>query len=91
MSVEFRFVKNGPQLGLLAVAGLAIFGTQYLESQIVIKGNGREVRVNNPATEVKAAPLMPVLKWNNGESVSGEIVSATPDEITWKTSLFTAR
>ena len=42
-----------------------------------------------PASGAPAAPPSPaVLRWNNGETLSGEIVAASSSDVTWKTPLF---
>jgi hypothetical protein len=42
-----------------------------------------------PAAGAPATPQSPaVLRWNNGESLAGEILEASSSDVTWKTPLF---
>ena len=73
------FVLLGGLLGLLA--GLP--------------GSATAQRMTKPAPDTRAAkgmesnpPPPATLRWNNGESVNGEVVEGTERALTWKTPLF---
>ena len=41
-----------------------------------------------PADVPSIAPTPAILRWNNGETASGEVIAATATDLTWKTPLF---
>lgn len=91
MNVEIHPV-NGRLIQRLVVAVvLSLIGAQSLQSQIAIKPRvnalAPRVVVGSP-NQATATPTAPVLKWNNGESLEGEIIGATASELSWKTPAF---
>ena len=84
--INDRLIKR-----LVLVAVLILIGAQSSQSQIAIRPKVNAVAprvVGGQPAPVNAAPTAPVLKWNNGESIEGEIVGATTSELSWKTPAF---
>ncbi len=88
MNVKIYRMNVRPLQSLLAVTVLTLFGNHSLQSQIVIKQKPAPVRPSNPSSAAKPTISAPLLKWNNGESIDGELIGSTASDITWKTSAF---
>lgn len=73
---------------LFNVAALILLGAHNLQAQIVIKQKPVITRATPSSTAVKPALGGPLLKWNNGESIDGELAGATDREIIWKAAAF---
>ena len=70
----------------------AVHGDQVVPmggGKIRIMGGGSIVFQSSLQTDsVDAAPAVPTLRWKNGETLPGDLVGASENDLTWKSSLF---
>ncbi len=88
MSDKFSLIKVRAWRHILAAMTLALLGAPSLQSQIVIKQRPQITRPVAAGTPATAKTSGPVIKWNNGESLDGELVGATANDLTWKSPVF---
>lgn len=88
MNANILLKNKGLIRQFFVVAVLTVLSTLSIQSQIVIRGQRPVVTRPSTLNPANTSAALPVLKWNNGEFIDGELVSATAGELSWKTSAF---